>query len=128
MIVLVLNFRRSYHDDNFILGYFGVLLKQLFYLQNIFLQVKDAVDKRNTEIKKLEKRINEIVDRIYRDFSKSVGVANIREYEENQLKDAQNMADERLSLSSQLAKLKYQYASFFFYPHQYLYYICGMCR
>lgn len=86
----------------------------VFFTENIFLQVKGAVDKRNTEIKKLEKRINEIVDRIYRDFSKSVGVANIREYEENQLKDAQNMADERLSLSSQLAKLKYQYACLFF--------------
>ncbi|CAH2064119.1 unnamed protein product [Thlaspi arvense] len=69
---------------------------------------KDEVDKRNKEIRKLEKRINEIVDRIYKDFSQSVGVANIREYEENQLKDAQDVAEERLSLSDQLAKLKYQ--------------------
>lgn len=45
---------------------------------------------------------------MYRNFSKSVGVANIREYEEKQLKDAQNMADERLSFSSQLSKFKYQ--------------------
>ncbi|KAJ0246997.1 Structural maintenance of chromosomes protein 1 [Hirschfeldia incana] len=66
------------------------------------------VDKRNTEIRKLEKRINEIVDRIYRDFSQSVGVANIREYEEKQLKEAQEVAEERLNLSNQLAKLKYQ--------------------
>ncbi|PON62633.1 Structural maintenance of chromosomes protein [Parasponia andersonii] len=72
------------------------------------LKSKEAIDKRSAEISKLEKRINEIVDRIYRDFSKSVGVANIREYEENQLKDAQNNAEERLSLSSQLSKLKYQ--------------------
>ena len=41
-----------------------------------------------------------------------LGVANIREYEENQLKAAQDMAEERLSLSSQLSKLKYQYAFF----------------
>nr|VDD57364.1 unnamed protein product [Brassica oleracea] len=66
------------------------------------------VDKRNTEIRKLEKRINEIVDRIYKDFSQSVGVANIREYEEKQLKEAQEVAEERLNLSNQLAKLKYQ--------------------
>ncbi|KAL5863837.1 hypothetical protein ACOSQ3_001351 [Xanthoceras sorbifolium] len=69
---------------------------------------KDTIDWRNTEIKKLEKRINEIVDRLYEDFSLSVGVANIREYEENQLKDAQHVAEERLNLSNQLAKLKYQ--------------------
>ncbi|CAI8602833.1 unnamed protein product [Vicia faba] len=68
----------------------------------------DAVQKRNIELLTLEKRINEITDRIYRDFSKSVGVANIREYEENRLKDAQNVAEERLKLSSQLSKLKYQ--------------------
>ena len=81
-----------------------------YFIVFICLQSKEAIDKRSTEINKLEKRINEIVDRIYRDFSKSVGVANIREYEENQLKDAQNYAEERLSLSSQLSKLKYQYA------------------
>lgn len=60
------------------------------------------------DIKKLENRINEIVDRLYKDFSKSVGVANIREYEENQLKAAQNVAEGRLNLSNQLSKLKYQ--------------------
>lgn len=75
-------------------------------------QLKNAVDKRATEIRKLEKRINEIVDRIYKDFSKVVGVANIREYEENHLKAAQYMAEERLSLSNQLSKLKYQYVIF----------------
>lgn len=78
------------------------------------MQLKSAVDKRSVLIKKLEKRINEIVDRIYRDFSESVGVANIREYEENQLKAAQNMAEERLSVSGQLAKLKYQYVLYIF--------------
>ena len=52
------------------------------------------------------------MDRIYKDFSQSVGVANIREYEEKQLKEAQEVAEERLNLSNQLAKLKYQYVSF----------------
>ena len=79
------------------------------------MQLKSAVDRRSVHINKLEKRINEIVDHIYKDFSRSVGVANIREYEENQLKAAQDMAEERLSLSSQLSKLKYQYV-FFFLP------------
>lgn len=71
-------------------------------------KLKSTVDRRSVQINKLEKRINEIVDHIYRNFSDSVGVANIREYEENQLKAAQNIAEESLSVSSQLAKLKYQ--------------------
>lgn len=78
-----------------------------------WLQLKDKIDRRTTDINKLERRINEITDRLYRDFSESVGVANIREYEENQLKAAENVAEERLNLSNQLAKLKYQYVFLF---------------
>ncbi|KAK2639008.1 hypothetical protein Ddye_026803 [Dipteronia dyeriana] len=55
----------------------------------------------------VEKFKDTIVDRLYDDFSQSVGVANIGEYEENQLKDVQHVAEERLNLSKQLAKLKY---------------------
>ncbi|KAI4301093.1 hypothetical protein L6164_034409 [Bauhinia variegata] len=71
-------------------------------------KLNDAVNKRSNEVGELEKEINKITDKIYKNFSKSVGVANIREYEENQLKAAQNVADERLNLNSQLSKLKYQ--------------------
>lgn len=78
----------------------------------LHLQLKDSIDKRSSDIRKLEKRINEIVDRIYKDFSQAVGVKNIREYEENQLKEAQSMAEERFNVSDQLAKLKYQYVFF----------------
>jgi structural maintenance of chromosome 1 len=64
--------------------------------------------KNERELKKREKKINEIVDKIYKDFSTSVGVKNIREYEEKQLKDAQALQERKLSLSNQLSKLKYQ--------------------
>jgi structural maintenance of chromosome 1 len=71
-------------------------------------KLRDAVEIRNTKIRKLEKSINEITYGMYKDFSKSVGVANICEYEENRLKTAQNVAEEKLNLNSQLSKLKYQ--------------------
>eukprot|EP00250_Pteridium_aquilinum_P035761 c9905_g1_i1 orf=330-3992(-) len=71
-------------------------------------KTRENIMTRNKAIMKLENRINEIVDRIYKDFSKSVGVANIREYEENQLRAAQDLAERRLSLSSQISKLKNQ--------------------
>lgn len=72
------------------------------------VQTRENIMTRNKAIMKLESRINEIVDRIYKDFSKSVGVANIREYEENQLRAAQDLAERRLSLSSQISKLNNQ--------------------
>lgn len=81
----------------------------------VFVQLKSLVAKRTEDGQKLEKRINEIVDRIYKDFSGSVGVKNIREYEENQLKAAQEMYERKLSLSNQMSKLKYQYV--FNSPH-----------
>ncbi|GAU46035.1 hypothetical protein TSUD_268770 [Trifolium subterraneum] len=71
-------------------------------------RLRDAVEKRNTKIRKLETSINEITDGMYRDFSKSVGVANICDYEENRLKTAQNVAEEKLKLNSQLPKLRNQ--------------------
>lgn len=72
------------------------------------MQLKGVIAKRTEDIQKLEKRINAIVDRIYKDFSESVGVKNIREYEEEQLKIAQEMYERKLSLSNQMSKLKYQ--------------------
>lgn len=72
------------------------------------MQLKNAIAKRASKISSLEKRINDKVDRIYKNFSESVGVKNIREYEENQLKAAQQMDEERFSLRNQQSKLKYQ--------------------
>ncbi|XP_043715175.1 structural maintenance of chromosomes protein 1 isoform X2 [Telopea speciosissima] len=82
--------------------------EEIGHIEPDLQKLKSITAKRATEIKKLEKRINEIVDRIYKVFSESVGVKNIREYEENQLKAAQQMAEEKLALSNQMSKLKSQ--------------------
>ncbi|XP_068664657.1 structural maintenance of chromosomes protein 1 isoform X2 [Aristolochia californica] len=71
-------------------------------------KLKSVIAKRLVDIQKLEKRINEIVDRVYKNFSASVGVKNIREYEEKQLKDAQELSEKRLQMSNHMSKLKYQ--------------------
>ncbi|XP_052171726.1 structural maintenance of chromosomes protein 1 isoform X1 [Diospyros lotus] len=71
-------------------------------------KLKSVITERSSKISSLEKRINEIVDRTYKKFSESVGVKNIREYEENQLKAAEEMSEELLSLRNQHSKLKYQ--------------------
>ncbi|WVZ83418.1 hypothetical protein U9M48_030567 [Paspalum notatum var. saurae] len=72
------------------------------------LELEIRLAEKKAEVKNLEKEINEIVDKVYRDFSISVGVKNIREYEERQLKDAQALQERKLSLSNQMSKLKYQ--------------------
>ncbi|KAL8142615.1 hypothetical protein V2J09_015647 [Rumex salicifolius] len=71
-------------------------------------ELNNAIKKRDDEIRKLEERINEIVDRICKEFSESIGVENIRAYEETQLTVAQELADKRVALSSQISKLRSQ--------------------
>ncbi|KAM0829285.1 hypothetical protein ACQ4PT_066977 [Festuca glaucescens] len=82
--------------------------KEIDHLEPGKDELENCLAKNERELKKREKKINEIVDKIYKDFSTSVGVKNIREYEEKQLKDAQALQERKLSLSNQLSKLKYQ--------------------
>ncbi|RZC84900.1 hypothetical protein C5167_047678 [Papaver somniferum] len=67
-------------------------------------KLQNQTERRKKEIEKLENCINVIVDHSYDEFSKSIGVTNIRECEELQLQ----MAEERISMSNQMSKLKYQ--------------------
>ncbi|THU67323.1 hypothetical protein C4D60_Mb05t23430 [Musa balbisiana] len=83
--------------------------EEIGHLKPELQKLKSVIAKRTEDIQKLEKRINGIVDRIYKDFSESVGVKNIREYEENQLKAAQEMYERKLSLSNHMSKLKLEY-------------------
>jgi structural maintenance of chromosome 1 len=72
------------------------------------VQLQEVITKKQMEAENLENQINKIVDRAFEKFSASVGVASIREYEENQLRGAQEMAERRLRLNNQISKLKNQ--------------------
>ncbi|XP_060177874.1 structural maintenance of chromosomes protein 1 [Lycium barbarum] len=86
----------------------GSIENEIGHIQPELEQLNKKIDARAQEILSREKRINDIVDRIYKKFSASVGVKNIREYEENQLKAVQEMAEERLNLHNQQSKIKSQ--------------------
>jgi len=76
-----------------------------------FLQLDNVIKRRAEEIKKIDERINAIVDRIYQNFSETVGV-DIRAYEETQLTADAEMFERKVTLRNQISKLKYQYVSF----------------
>ena len=59
-------------------------------------------------VAEVEAKIHAIEDEVYADFSESVGVANIREYEENQLATLRRGAEERARFTQQRAKLTEQ--------------------
>ncbi|XP_071726717.1 structural maintenance of chromosomes protein 1-like [Rutidosis leptorrhynchoides] len=87
---------------------YSIIKKEIGHIEPELQKIKENISSRQRKILSLEKRINEIVDKIYKRFSESVGVENIREYEENQLAAAQELAEERLNLRNQQSKLKYQ--------------------
>eukprot|EP00245_Coleochaete_scutata_P002170 TRINITY_DN1284_c0_g1_i1.p1 TRINITY_DN1284_c0_g1~~TRINITY_DN1284_c0_g1_i1.p1 ORF type:complete len:1228 (-),score=375.50 TRINITY_DN1284_c0_g1_i1:655-4338(-) len=77
-------------------------------MEPVMNKLRESMATRGERIHMLQNRINEITDRIYSDFSKSVGVASIREYEENQLKEHEQMTKKKLQLSKQVATLRNQ--------------------
>ena len=75
----------------------GMVLKPHAFFH---VQLKGFISNRSRNITKIENKINKIVDRIYKNFSELVGVANICEYEETQLREAQEISKRRIKLSS----------------------------
>ena len=55
--------------------------------------------------------INAAEDDIFADFCSEIGVANIREYEERQLKLVQAESEARLQFDTQIARLTHKYES-----------------
>ncbi len=56
----------------------------------------------------LETVINEAEDGVYADFCERIGVENIRQYEERQLKVAQEESLAKLQFQTQIARLTHQ--------------------
>mmetsp|Transcript_38602 Transcript_38602/g.122642 ORF Transcript_38602/g.122642 Transcript_38602/m.122642 type:complete len:1223 (-) Transcript_38602:64-3732(-) len=67
-----------------------------------------ALAARQKDVDALQGKMNGVSDKIFSDFSKRVGVSNIREYEETNLRVAQESAEQRMQFSTQIASLQNQ--------------------
>ncbi|ACO61111.1 condensin complex component [Micromonas commoda] len=93
----------------------GKLSKDVEVMEREIASTVPELEKATAELEKtvkaarvLEKKIHAIEDEVYAEFSKSVGVKNIREYEENNLATLQRGAEERAKFAQQKAKLTEQ--------------------
>ena len=68
-------------------------------------QAQSAYDKVKEKVDALAAVINAAEDDIFADFCEQIGVSNIREYEERQLKLAQAESEARLHFDTQIARL-----------------------
>ncbi|CAB3989520.1 structural maintenance of chromosomes 1A-like [Paramuricea clavata] len=71
-------------------------------------KLEKSLADRQKSITATQERINNVEDEVFEDFCQSIGVDNIRQYEEKQLKTQQERAQRRLEFSNQESKLKSQ--------------------
>ncbi|KAL6059837.1 Structural maintenance of chromosomes protein 1B [Balamuthia mandrillaris] len=69
-----------------------------------------AIEERRAEIERIQREINTIEDRIFADFSRRLGITNIREYEERRNAYEAEKTEKRLSFSNQISLLENQLA------------------
>ncbi|KAF0715733.1 hypothetical protein AaE_011264, partial [Aphanomyces astaci] len=70
--------------------------------------LRGAIAARESSMARLEVEINAVEDSLFEGFSHQFGIASIREYEENVVKQRQERSDRRQQLDSHLAKVQAQ--------------------
>ncbi len=71
-------------------------------------QAQSSHDALQERIDALQATIDEAEDSVFEDFCNEIGVENIREFEERQLKVAQEESAARLQFDTQIARLTHQ--------------------
>ncbi|XP_073423765.1 structural maintenance of chromosomes protein 1B isoform X2 [Dendrobates tinctorius] len=69
---------------------------------------KEELERRRIEIDELQEQMNKVEDKVFRSFCEEIGVSNIRDYEEEYLKQHQETDKKRLELENQKTRLEIQ--------------------
>ncbi|RHZ63251.1 hypothetical protein Glove_330g45 [Diversispora epigaea] len=85
-----------------------VIANEVIKLQPLLNQAQTELTHLNEQIITLEGRINSIEDVVFYDFCQKIQVTNIRDYEQRQLKMAQEAAENRLRFTTQKSRLQNQ--------------------
>merc|ERR1719411_841585 len=64
--------------------------------------IESSMRKREKEIEGTKEKMNTVEDRVFADFCKKIGVKNIRQYEERELKSQQEKAKKKLEFENQI--------------------------
>ena len=71
-------------------------------------EVERAMRERETLIEDTKEKMNSVEDHIFGDFCKSIGVSNIRQYEERELKSQQDREKKKLEFDNQINRITNQ--------------------
>merc|ERR1719411_442681 len=70
--------------------------------------IESSMRKREKEIEGTKEKMNTVEDRVFSDFCKKIGVKNIRQYEERELKSQQEKAKRKLEFENQINRITTQ--------------------
>merc|ERR1719330_113523 len=70
--------------------------------------VENTMRKREKQIETTKEKMNTVEDRVFSEFCKKIGVKNIRQYEERELKSQQERAKRKLEFENQINRITTQ--------------------
>merc|ERR1712042_397480 len=71
-------------------------------------EVENTMRKREKQIETTKEKMNTVEDRVFSDFCNKIGVKNIRQYEERELKSQQEKAKKKLDFENQINRITTQ--------------------
>merc|ERR1719210_983166 len=71
-------------------------------------EIESSMKKREKVIENTKEKMNTVEDRVFSDFCKKIGVKNIRQYEERELKSRQEKAKRKLEFENQINRITTQ--------------------
>merc|ERR1712098_538331 len=71
-------------------------------------QIESSMKKREKVIEDTKEKMNTVEDRVFSDFCSKIGVKNIRQYEERELKSQQEKAKKKLDFENQINRITTQ--------------------
>merc|ERR1712012_989210 len=71
-------------------------------------EIESSMKKREKVIENTKEKMNTVEDRVFSDFCKKIGVKNIRQYEERELKSQQEKAKKKLEFENQINRITVQ--------------------
>ncbi|KRX90380.1 Structural maintenance of chromosomes protein 1A [Trichinella pseudospiralis] len=69
-------------------------------------EIEDRMTSRRHHILQNQSRMNQVADHVFADFCKSIGVLNIRQYEEREIRFQQDKKQKMMEFDNQIEKLK----------------------
>ncbi|XP_012343346.2 structural maintenance of chromosomes protein 1A-like [Apis florea] len=83
-----------------------VIQNELDIINNNITSIKDIMMEKNQEIQNIEKSIMNIEDMIFKNFCNHIGISNIRQYEQGNLKFHQEQTKRKLELEEQYNRIQ----------------------